>query len=449
MIPTIRLSLRAQLWTLAACCLVLAATTVAFNLLFLFIPAGWAPEFGFAPGVGAAYARFLPLPALTLTPAGLRRASLVLLAMMWTAYLVAACLVVVTARDDSGDRRVMRLVAAGGAVASLALILTPPSLSPDLYHYALFGRMVITRGLNPYITPGSVLAGDPLWALASWRDVPTHYGPVFTWLSVAAAWAGAGSPFGTAVAFKTLATAFGGLAAWAAATMARQERRNVVLPLMLIAWNPVALVETAGSGHNEMVMMGLALAGLCLMTGRRPALGFVLLVCSVHVKWVSACVLGLALIARLRDLDGAGARAKELARLTAIAVGVTIVLYLPFWAGGETGATVRRLLLASRDPSGAKTFHLASLLIFGSLVLLAIGLVAKHGGRFVLDMSAAVSLAFVALLFNWLFPWYLLPAVVLLSASRLSLVSGLGLVAVTTCSIYLMAHWSVLGPYLR
>lgn len=443
-----RLSLRARLWMLAACGLVLATSVVSFNLLFTFIPTGWSPEFGFAPDVIDAYARSLPLPAVTLTPDGLRRAGRALLLMMWAAYLVSA-LLVITMRDVGGERAALRLAIITGVVASVALIVTPPALSPDLYHYALFGRMLITRGLNPYVTPGSIMVGDPLWPLAGWRDFTTHYGPVFTWLSVVAAWIGAGNAIGTAVAFKTLATLFGALATWAAVAIARREGRSALLPLVLIAWNPLALIETAGSGHNEMVMMGLALAGVCLMRSGRPGFGFVLLVCSVHVKWVTASLAGLVLLARLREVDGARGRAKELARLAAIAIAVTAALYLPFWAGGETVRSVRRLLLASRDAAGANALRLSNLLVFGALAVLAIGLVARYGKRFVLDMSAVVCLAFVPLLFNWLFPWYLLPAMALFSVGPLTVVNGIGLIAAATCSVYLMWFWTVLGPYAR
>ena len=38
---------------------------VAFNLLYLFVPAGWTPIHGFAPAIGGAYAGW-PLPHLIL-----------------------------------------------------------------------------------------------------------------------------------------------------------------------------------------------------------------------------------------------------------------------------------------------------------------------------------------------------------------------------------------------
>ena len=167
----------------------------------------------------------------------LRNVSLALQAGMWLAYLVAV-VVIVRWRDGAGERTAMRIVVVGAAVASVALILTPPMLSSDLYHYALFGRMIITRGLNPYVTPGAVLVDDPLWPLANWHDYTTHYGPVFTGLSVVAAWAGAGSAVGTALAFKTLATAFGALTVWAVGALARREARSSLLPVLLVAWNP-------------------------------------------------------------------------------------------------------------------------------------------------------------------------------------------------------------------
>ena len=438
---------RTRLWALGACGLVLAAAVVSFNLLFLWMPEGWAPlHYGMATGVGAAYARVVPLPSLTLTPAGVERAGLTLLIAMWAAYALALFLAA-TLRGGAAARTAVRLVVIAGVVASVALILTPPVLSADLYHYAMFGRMVLTRGLNPYVTPPSALQGDPLLPLANWQDYTTHYGPVFTGLSVAAAWVGAGGAIATALAFKTLATGFGALAAWAASRLAEREGRSGLLPLALIAWNPLALIETAGSGHNEMVMMGLALAGLLVMARGRSSLGFVLLVASVHVKWVSAAVVGLVLIAHLHELDDWRARARQLAKLLAVAVAVTVVLYLPFWAGSDSMAAVRRLMLDSRNAAGDKVMRLGNLLPFGAVVALAIALVTRYGRRFAIDMAAAVNLAFAVFVFNWIFPWYVLPALPLLAVGPLSRTNGVLLLATSVCSVFLMKYWTLLVQF--
>jgi hypothetical protein len=196
-------------------------------------------------------------------------------------------------------------------------------------------------------------------------------------------------------------------------------------------------------------MMGLALAGVYLMRQGRTNVGFALLVCSVHVKWVTAALLGLALIAHLRDLDGVRARARALVKLTAIAAALTIVLYAPFWAGADSMAAVRRLLSASPNASAPSTERLVNALAFVALVIVAAAVVARRGHRFMLDMAALVSAGFVLFVFPWIFPWYLLPAVTLTAVGPLSRTNGCLLVGVTACSVYLMQLWAVLLPLVR
>jgi hypothetical protein len=436
-----------RLWALAACGLCLGAAVVGFDLLYLFVPPGWTPIHGFAPDIGAAYARWLPLPNVVLTPKGIARLSIALQVAMWGAFLVAAYLVI-RLRATGAGKAAFKLVAVGGAVVSFALMLTPPTLSPDLYHYALFGRMIITRGLNPYVTAGNALATDPLFPLASWPDFSTHYGPVFTGLSVVAAWIGAGNPIGTALAFKGLAVAGGVLTAWSATALAKRDGRDGLLPLLLIAWNPLALLETAGSGHNEMVMIGLALLGVLQVRRERPTLGFVLLLASIHVKWITAALAGLVALAVLRDIDGARPRARAAARLLALAVGVTAALYAPFWAGLRSVSATRRLMLeaARSDASKAGVVSAINVVLFAAVVVIAVGVVARQGRRVVLEMSAMVCLAFVTFMFPWVFPWYLLPAAALLAIGPLTRLNGSLGIIVTAASMFLMAFWAVIVP---
>jgi hypothetical protein len=432
-----------RLIALAACACVLGACAVAFNLLYLFVPEGLEPYFGgFAPGIGAAYARWLPRGALALTPAGFTAASAALLAGMWSAFL-AAGVIVERLQNGPHEKAAVRLIAGAGAGIALVLVLTPSTLSSDLYHYALFGRMVITRGLNPYVTPGAALVGDPLLPLAGWCDFTSHYGPVFTGLSIAAAWVGRGGPIATALAFKTMAVAGGALTAWSVMALARQGGRSGLLPLFFVAWSPLALLETAGSGHNELVMTGIALFGLVMIGRGRNNLGFALMVASVHVKWITAALAGLVVVAQLRELDGLSARARLVARLAAIAVGITIAAYLPFWSGLETMRATRRLLAAG-DNAAADALSPSALIAFVAIVIVAIAVVARTGRRFVVEMSASVALTFVMFVFHWFFPWYLLPAAALLAAGPRSVLNR-GLTVLVTCgAVILMAFWAVL-----
>jgi hypothetical protein len=434
---------RRRLWALAACAALLGVSAVSFNLLYLHLPPGRAPTYDFAPNVGVVYPRLFSRPQLALTPAQFVALSLALQAAMWGAFLAGLALLA-RLRGGAGEKTAFKVVIAGGAAAALALIATPPVLSPDLYHYALFGRMIITRGLNPYVTPGNALHGDPLWPLAIWQDYTSHYGPVFTWLSVAAAWIGGGRPIATAIAFKTLATGFGGLAAWSAVGLAKQQNRSGLVPLVLLAWNPLVLIETAGSGHNEMVMIGLALCGLWVFRSGRTILGFLLLVASVHVKWITAALAGLIAVAHLRELPGARARVVAAIKLVSAGAAATVVLYLPFWEGGSTFGATLRLMVEGRTDPGAPAIPPSHHLVFAVVTLIALAVVVRHGHRFLLEMAAIVSLTFVTFLFPWVYPWYLIPAGALLAAGAPSRLNVALLVIATATSIQFVARWAQL-----
>src|SRR5262249_50218871 len=153
--------------------------------------------------------------------------------------------------------------------------------------------------------------------------------PTFTWLSALASAAAGDSVVGTAVAYRVLAVAFGWLAAWALWRLARDRGDDGLVPLALYARNPLALVETASSGHNEAVMIALALAGLLFMQRRRPVPGVLLLVASTTVKYVTGAVLGLALAAAVFEARGARARVARAAGLGGLALVAGVLLFAP------------------------------------------------------------------------------------------------------------------------
>jgi hypothetical protein len=432
---------RLRLRTLAGCAALLCVAVVAFNLLYLYLPKDkWTPH-GYAPDIGAAYARTVPLPDVAIGPRAFTRISLGLQAAMWGAFL-AIVILLRNVGDRADERRAYRLVVVSGALASLLLLLTPPTLSTDLYRYAVFGRMIVTRGLNPYVTPGNALAGDPILALADGTGIPTYYGPLFTDLSVLAALVGGAGPIRTALAFKLMATASGALAAWAVVALARQQGRSGLLPLALVVLNPLVLLETPGNGHNEIVMMGLALAGLAIAGRGRPNLGFALLVCSVHIKWVTAPLVALVAIARLHDTAGLRARARQLAGMLLIAAGVSALLYLPFWTE-QIGRATGTLLIKEAHNRGLRSWQLLPL---GAIVLGGIAVVARSGRRHLLEMAALACFACVLFIVPWWMPWYLIPPLTLLAVGPFGRLNAWLFVTVMVFLLLLSPIWTHLLP---
>jgi hypothetical protein len=397
---------------LVACGCLLGVCLIAFNLLYLFVPAGWAPIYDFAPNIRTAYARVIPAADFALTPQTIRRASLALQAGMWLAFLAAlAC--AAKLRHGVAAKAAFKVVTIVAVFASLALILTPPTLSKDLYHYALHGRMIIPRGLNPYVTAASALAGDPLAPFANWLDFPTHYGPSSRAVDSGRVRRRGGGPVGTAIAFKRNGDGVRRAGCPRYGVDRRAEGRDGLIPLVLIAWNPLVLLETAGSGHNEMVMSRAGAPGRGSGPQGPDRMGFLFLVASAHVKWVTVALGGPGRH-RLSACDGRRTGASAPPRHDRRRRGgrdrrcLCAVL-----DGGDSIAATRRLLVEGRG--GTTAMQASRLIPFGLVVAIAVVVVARRGQTRVSRDGRPHQRGLRCFRLSWKFPWYLLPAVAFLS----------------------------------
>ncbi|MEO5616603.1 MAG: glycosyltransferase family 87 protein [Candidatus Eisenbacteria bacterium] len=172
-------------------------------------------------------------------------------------------------------------VFAVAAACRVLLIPLPPSLSGDLFRYVWEGG-VWWHGGNPY----AQAPADP--ALAALRDTRVfpfinhpHLSTIYPPLAEAG-FALVASLSPTILAFKLWIVAHdlalvAVLLAWSA-----RERGSAAWAL-IYAWNPLALVEYAGTGHNDpTAMLGLALA--FFLGGRHPTLSAMALAWGALVK---------------------------------------------------------------------------------------------------------------------------------------------------------------------
>ena len=161
----------------------------------------------------------------------------------------------------------------------LAAAATPFALAApfgrDLWAYAAQGN-VVAHGLDPYTHgPSAVPGAFTAEVSGRWIDSPAPYGPLWLRLAQAADWIAGGHP--TVAALLLRLPAFAGLAlcAWALGVLAaRWDGRRLPAALWLGLASPLTVVLGVGGGHNDLIMMGLAFAGLALATrpGLRPVL---------------------------------------------------------------------------------------------------------------------------------------------------------------------------------
>jgi hypothetical protein len=300
-------------------------------------------------------------------------------------------------------RRYERLPHAGLAVlavavcARVALLPVVPSLSDDLYRYLWEGRVIVhggnpwqTRPDDPRLAP---LRDRALYPRVNHPELATIYPPLAeAGFALVARLSPTVTAFKVWIALHDLALVLL-LLAWA------RRRGESVVPVIAYAWNPLVLVEYAGSGHNDpTAMVWLVLA---LMLARERPVGSALALAAGALTKLAPLVALPFLLPRWPW------------RARAAALGVLALGLGWFWSqtrGGSSGLTAywetwRNNELAffylARLAGGFKPARTASIAILAAVLLLALwkGRSAEGGSR--LALRGALLLSPV------LHPWYL------------------------------------------
>jgi alpha-1,6-mannosyltransferase len=247
-------------------------------------------------------------------------------------------------RRGKATRRVVWAFA--GLFAATLFWMLP--ITSDLFGYLVQAHLLTDLGRNPL--EDAPLEGplDPLVIAYSgpYARHASAYGPTWTLLSVPATM-GRRDAAGGLFYLKGLATAAYLGCTWLVERLLRRLRpADALLGLYLFAWNPLVLLLAVGDGHNDIVMMGLALLAVWLLLREQWVLAFGTLALSAWVKYGSALLLPLFLIyAWHRVGEEPGERRwPVLFRALASAGAASVAVLLPLWNEGGMAGLVQRFL---------------------------------------------------------------------------------------------------------
>lgn len=220
------------------------------------------------PGIPA-----IGLPAAILTAAAVLAAQPELrLAVPLLVGMTALMAILLAISFYSGERGLLnwspQLILAVALLLRLMFLFSPPQLSDDIYRYLWDGSNLL-RGGNPYAAAPAGIKPPPELAFVHSRiNHPRHvtiYPPAAQLVFAAGA-----SPGSTVTGLKALLLLFDlGLCALLVILLKRLE-----LPLwraVLYAWNPLPVVEIAGSGHIDGAGLTLLLGSICLLVAERQS----------------------------------------------------------------------------------------------------------------------------------------------------------------------------------
>ena len=324
-----------------------------------------------------------------------------------------------------------------GAVVMLDVLffLCPPLTLTDIFNYLGYARLGAVHHLNPYTHIPLQASQDPAYPFASWRRLPSPYGPLFTLatyplakLSLPAAyWVFKGAVMAASLGCVALV-----------AGIARTLGRPRTLAIAIVGLNPLVLVYGLGGQHNDVFMLLLLLGGALLLLTRREIGGGAAIAAAIAVKasaGLLAPVLLLGAGRRLRGLLGAVLGGAAMAAMTLVAFGPHLPaisqqdrLVAPF-----SGPNLFGLAIGTGGESPALR-RAASAVLLG---VVAGATFAAWRRRATIGAAGWVGIA-ALLALGWVMPWYVswvLPFAALAASRSLR-------VAVAVVGVYLAFIWS-------
>jgi len=221
------------------------------------------------------------------------------------------------------------------------LLLSVPVFSRDTYSYLAQGAL-LRDGFDPYAF-GPVDNPNPLLDNVSpiWTTTTAPYGPAFILVAKFVTMLVGDNVVAGTMLFRLCMLPGLALLIWAAPRVARHIGASGAAALWICALNPLVIIHLMGGVHNEMLMVGLMIAGIALTLRRHPVWGVTLMTAGVAVKATAGLALPFMVWVWARQLrerrNLSHLRAFATAAAASIVIFVAVFVVLSWVAGVGIG----------------------------------------------------------------------------------------------------------------
>ncbi len=329
-----------------------------------------------------------------------------------------------------------------GLVWCLPLIAGPALFSHDVYSYLAQGT-IVHLGLNPYRAAPVVLGHlghqHVLDAVSPfWRRTTAPYGPLFLGLVSLIVSVSASNLIVGVLLIRLVELAGLVLLAIFIPRLARALGADPARATWLVLLSPLVLLQLVAGGHNDLLMVGLLVAGVTLALEDHPLLGVAVCAFAATIKAPAAVGALFIAVAWARSAPTASDGWRFLAKAGSIAVGVLAAVSVGTglglnWISTSLFSTPAKVHLAITPATGlgwtiASLLHdvgigAASRSIESALGVMALGLTAVLGAWLLWKVRRANLACYLGVLLvaaaaggpaAW--PWYFSWGLVLLAA---------------------------------
>jgi hypothetical protein len=234
-------------------------------------------------------------------------------------------------------RRLWLILGFGGLFAA-TMAFVYPITAIDPFAYIAQSRILVEYHHNPLTTPPSAFPGDSVMLLTDgWYRSGAPYGPLGILVDALPTLLVGKNLLANLLLLKLTFSALALTCAYLAFRLAKAVDPGYALgAALLVAWNPMVLVEVSGNGHNDVVMLLAAMLGLLAMAKERLVIGAALVAASALVKYSTGLLFPLVVLYGLSHQQTT--RGRITYAVTAVGGSLVLValVYAPFWRGPYT-----------------------------------------------------------------------------------------------------------------
>lgn len=237
----------------------------------------------------------------------------------------------------AGERVSRRAILLVFLAYSAVLVPSLPLFSVDVFAYVAHGELVDVKGVSPY----EVRMEDHRDLVAA-RYAPrmrlgSVYGPLALRVFQALHFEGLG-PFANLLVFKifsvlVLLASFE--LVFRTGTALGREASKARAALLLVAWNPLVLLDGVMNAHVDVIILGLFALGTFLVVRGATVVGLAVLASTAAVKIVFLFVVPVILVHAFASADRRRSGVLRVAGVVALGAALNLVWYLPDWLHGS------------------------------------------------------------------------------------------------------------------
>ncbi len=194
---------------------------------------------------------------------------------------------------------------------SVILFFAYNAFSYDLFNYIFDAKIVTHYHQNPYVQKALDYPGDPMLSFMHWTHRTYPYGPAWLVLTVPLSYIGVGYFLLTFYLFKLLII---GSFIWSAKLIKKIAEKTGIDPAFAVAGfalNPLVLVESLVSAHNDIVMIALGLFGILMFLEQKYIKSLFGIVASILVKYATALLIPAIIARGLLSAKGGSASGRK------------------------------------------------------------------------------------------------------------------------------------------